>query len=164
MNGDFKPAFDIFFESFRRLGDERPCVVMHGNDQLGLNHMGCFRRIRRSHGVVVTDGEQRGVDRLQPPQQRHVAEQGGISGMLYCFAVKVDDKAAGMAARYAGTVKGRRNPDKAKVKAVFAAQMHGVGRCTLFSAGAGYFGGRDDGRSRSFGNLYCISQMVVMAV
>ena len=58
----------------------------------------------------------------------------------------------------------RRDSDKSKIKAVFAAQMHAVGLNSLFRAEAGHLGGGNDGGAGAFGNADGIADMVFMTV
>ena len=164
MDRDFEPILDILFKAVRRLGDHRPGIVVHGDCQFGLKQMYGFRRIRGTHGVVVADGHQGDVDGLQPPQQRHVAEQGGIAAVIDGFAVKLDDEAAGVSSRQSCSMERRCDPDKSKIKGVFAAQMHTMGLHSLFRAEAGHFGGGNDGGAGALGNVDRITNVVFMTV
>ena len=57
-----------------RPGEERERAVVGGDDARGADELGRDRRLLGAHRVVVADREDRDVGGVEPPDQRHVAE------------------------------------------------------------------------------------------
>jgi len=118
--------------------DGRECVVMHGEDEAGLEEFGGGDGVRGAHGEIVADGEHGDVDFVALAEQLHLESEGGVAGMVDGFALELDeeaggyaeiDKSAGVAlgGRVAGGVEGDGELDATEGEIESAAKAHGMG-------------------------------------
>ncbi len=97
-------------------------VVMHGDGQLGADHLHRPQSIRRTHGEHVADGQQGHIDVLVR-QQSHVRHQGGVAGVVDFFAAHLKNEAAGQASRHTAAVDGLEELSRAERHGDPAAQV-----------------------------------------
>ena len=106
------------------------------------------------HGKVVADRQYGVIERVKALQKLHIAVKRGVAGKVQFGAVKIYNKAAGMAACYTAAVEGWRNAYMAKIKFVGAAKVHA----------AAYFGGGNYRGIAGFGNFKSAADMVKMCM
>ena len=137
-------------EGRRVLGDDRPGIVMDGDDPRCAEELRRFHCVCRAHGVVVPDGEHRVVDGRFPSDERHVAEERRVAGVVHVHAVrKADEEAAGHAARHAGAVERRHHVHPAEGQREAPAEIHGPRRLRRVLEEAQHLRHRDDRRARA---------------
>ena len=75
------------------LPDDRPGVIVDGDDQRGADVLGGDHRLFRGHGKAPADGEEGDIRMVEFSYQPHVGEQCSIPGMVYTFIVHDYDEA-----------------------------------------------------------------------
>ena len=119
-------CFYFGFVSVNILCNQRPGVVVYGDNVFCFQELSGNRCVSRAHGKVIADRQHGVIKRVKALQKLHIAKQGGVTGKIQFGAVKIYNKAAGMAARNAAAVEGGHNAYMAEVKLMRAAKMHAV--------------------------------------
>src|SRR5665647_527682 len=64
QNSNFTARTRLYlgFKFQRILLDQRPSIVVHGDDEAGLKHLNCLKSVFWTHGKIVADREHGQID------------------------------------------------------------------------------------------------------
>ena len=171
MGGGFGFALDAVGPEVWVLTDDGEGVVVDGNDAGGVDELDGFEGVVGPHGVVVADGEEGEVD-AGFADEFHIAEEGGVGGVVDGGTVlEFEEEAGGVAAVTAAwdgrSVEGEGEFDVDPAEVVTAAVLHAVD--VFEGLGVGLeplpdFEVGDDGRAGAFGDLEGVAEVVFVSV
>ena len=104
----------LLFEKLRVRFNQRPGVVVIGDHLAGFQKRSGDDSVIDTHGVVIADRQESQVERIQLPDQPHIAKEAGVAGKIDLLAAVFNQETAGVTPGNAGAVEGQGRLDRSE--------------------------------------------------